>query len=538
MARTSYNITAGQPVGEQSSVLSEAQANGDLKTGTDLLTRSKDIAAMVPYWDLTDTIIDGISALRQSGKKYLPKFDSEDDSTYDMRLSLTKFTNVYRDIIEGLSAKPFEEEVSLIDEDGANVPDVLTDLIEDVDGAGTNLTEFASETFFNGLNSAVHWVFVDFPSSDELANRPKTLEQFKKQGLRPYWSQVLARNVIAVKTKVIAGKSVLTYMRILEPDTDNGDGDTADHIRILERDNETGVINWELWKKIHHDSNLGQQKWIKVGFGTLSIGVIPLTPFATGRREGRTFKFLPPLQDAADLSLELYLQESGLKYAKTISAYSMLVGEGVKPEKEGGKTKKLEIGPMRVLYAPPNAQGQNGTWKFIQGDPAVMTFLKADITETIQNLRELGRQPLTAQSGNLTTITTAIASGKARSAVGAWALGLKNTLENAFLLTMLWVNISPDAYDPEVFVYTEFDDVLDDGKDLAALEAARAGGDLSQETYWSELKRRKVLSPEFDAKKERKALMDESNSDEGETGEDDPPPPDDEPVIPPGSEAE
>ena len=523
MARTAYKF-GGE---NQNAMIATAESNGDVRSGADIMKRSDDIAQMVPYWDLTDTIIDGISALRKTETKYLPKFDSEDKATYELRLGLTKFTNVYRDIIEGLSSKPFEEPVTLNEDDGPKPSEDIVDLLDNVDGDGANITEFANQTFFNGINSAIHWIFIDFPTNDD-EDKPKTLAQYKAAGLRPYWSHVIGRNVLWATTKIVGGKSQLSYMKIYEPKSDNGDGVTADHVREFVR-TDTGQVFWSLWRKVNHDAQLSQVKFVKVAFGQLSIDQIPLVPFYTGRREGRTFKFLPALQDAADLSLELYLQESGLKYAKTVSAYSMLVGEGVKPETNpDGTAKPMPIGPLKILYAPPNNQGGNGTWKFITPDASVLSFLKTDIVETKQDLRELGRQPLTAQSGNLTTITTAVAAGKAKSAVGAWALGLKNALENAIGITMLWVGQEPgdgkSGYKPEVNVYTEFDDVLDDGRDLDALDKARAGGDLSQRTYWHEFKRRKVLSPDFDADKEEQALLDEDTGEDDGDGLDLPPP--------------
>jgi hypothetical protein len=165
-----------------------------------------------------------------------------------------------------------------------------------------------------------------------------------------------------------------------------------------------------------------------------------------------------------------------------------------------------------VLYGVPDGAGGAGEWKFIEPTANSMEFLKKSIDSTKQDLRELGRQPLTALSSQLTTVTTSIAAGKAKSAVTAWALGLKDALENALLITMKWMNVQ---YEPEVNVYTGFDNVMDDGSDLEALGKARERGDLSQETYWAELKRRKVLSPEFKAEDEFKRILNEMPS--GET---------------------
>jgi hypothetical protein len=114
-------------------------------------------------------------------------------------------------------------------------------------------------------------------------------------------------------------------------------------------------------------------------------------------------------------------------------------------------------------------------------------------------------------SSQLTTVTTSIAAGKGRSAVSAWALTLKDSLENALKISLMYMgNVD---YDPEVNVYTGFDNVDGTDADIQELGSARERGDISRETYWGELKRRKVLSPEFNSVEEAKRLLSEVPSD-------------------------
>ena len=127
----------------------------------------------------------------------------------------------------------------------------------------------------------------------------------------------------------------------------------------------------------------------------------------------------------------------------------------------------------------------------------------------MQQLREVGRQPLTASSSNITVITAAVAAGKAKSAVKAWAYKAKDTLENALLITAMWMNTE---YDPTVHVFAEFDDWME-GEDLDTLDSARERGDLSHETYCEEMQRRGVLSSNFTIERERKRLLTEIPSD-------------------------
>ena len=467
----------------------------------EIMKRAPDIGAMVPYWDMTDDIVEGYDAVKNAGKKYLPKFVDEEKEDYDLRLELTKFTNVYRDIVEGLAAKPFEEEVTFIENDGKKVPVELKEFAENVDGAGNNLTVFASLTMFNGVNSAIDWLFIDYPTVDR--ERIKTKADQKQAGIRPFWSHVLGRNILEAKTRIVNGKQVLSYIRIFEP------GVTQDDcVRVFQLGDD-GKVAWELYEKLPNE-----KKFVLINSGTLSISIIPLVPFITGRRDGVTFKIFPAMRDAADLQIKLYQSESALEYISNLAGYPMLAANGMRPEMmaDGKTPKKLKRGPSRVLWGIPDGNGNAGSWTYVEPSAQSMEFLEKKNTNTKQDLRELGRQPLTANSGNLTVITTAYAAGKSKSAVSAWALALKDTLENAFMITCMYMGITD--YEPEINVYTEFDEFMDGNSDVEALGKARENGDLSQETYWSELKRRKVLSPEFDAEDERKRLLEEVPADD------------------------
>jgi hypothetical protein len=454
---------------------------------------------MVPYWDQVEAIVEGYEAVKAARTDYLPRFRDETDEDYDVRLENTKFTNIYRDVLEGLATKPFEEEITLIG--GDTVPQEAYEFVEDVDGAGNNITMFSALTFFNGINNAIEWIFIDYPTVDQ--SQTMSVAQARALNIKPFWSHVLARNVYEVRSKIIGAKETLTYIRIFEPKSDTA---SEDRVRIFER-SDAGVVTWELWEKQPAAREVKDQ-FARIDGGTLSINVIPLVPFITGRRDGRTFKFAPVMRDAADLQLVLYKNESALEFITMLACYPMLAANGMKPQMEAdGKTpKKLPIGPMRVMYGLPDGAGNHGTWSFIEPQANSMEFTQKKIDKTKQDLRELGRQPLTALSSQLTTVTTSIAAGKARSAVSAWALALKDALENAMRITMMYMKVDAE---PEVNVYTGFDNVTDDGSDLDALDKARARGDISQETFLFELKRRKVLSPEFSYEVEKKRMLDD-----------------------------
>jgi hypothetical protein len=108
-------------------------------------------------------------------------------------------------------------------------------------------------------------------------------------------------------------------------------------------------------------------------------------------------------------------------------------------------------------------------------------------------MRNLGRQPLA--SANLTVVTTANVSMKAHSAVQAWALLLKDALEQAWIITCKWLN--QDRM-PVVNVHLDFGVDFEAGTELDSLQKAQIAGVISKRLQFNELKRRGVLSDDAD----------------------------------------
>lgn len=465
---------------------------------------SADYLAMAPYWRLVSDLLDGTEAMRAAGEKYLPRFAEESRANYEYRRKTAKYTGVYRDIVENLAAKPFKKEVGLVE---TSATPEMRAIAENVDGRGNSLHVFAQDLFFHGINDALSWVLVDFPK----AGGKGTIADEKRRGARPYWVHVKARNVLAVETDMINGVEQFVHVRIRENSVvrDGYAEKTVERIRVIDRarleNGDYAVPTWEVFEK--QEKTGGRSEWLSIDAGTLSIGIIPLVPFLAGRRKGGSWEMIPPLQDCAHTQIEHYQAESALKQIKDLCCFPMLSGSGVEPDRgDNGGVKALGIGPRAVLYAPPDGSGNHGEWKFIEPAATSMNFLAKDIERIEQQLRELGRQPLTAQSGNLTVISTAFAASKANSVISAWALNLKDALENAFVYTAMWIGAQAVT---EVEIETDFDVSLTGDEGTETLISMREKGDISQRTLWSEMKRRGVLSPEFNADREIDRLIDE-----------------------------
>jgi hypothetical protein len=313
---------------------------------------------------------------------------------------------------------------------------------------------------------------------------------------------------------VINGKEEFIHVRISEPETVRmGFGEvTIDRVRVYEREalpNGTfGGASYQVWEK--KEGKNVKEEWVETDDrGQISIGIIPIVPFITGRRIGGSWRLHPPMRDAADLQIEHYQQESALKHIEELTAFPMLAGNGVMPPLVDGRPAPVPVGPQAVLYAPMG-EGGHGTWDFIEPGAESLNFLLKHVGQTAQELRELGRQPLTAQSGNLTVVTTAFAAQKGNSAIQAWALNLKDALENAFAITLMWLK---DSGEVEVKIDTDFDLGMG-GDDSFKHVLEMAQGDdpiLSRENALAEAKRRGILSAEFDVDADMTAITTEVN---------------------------
>jgi len=513
--------------------------------------QSTDYKAQEPYWTMVNAILQGAEALRATAPEgnvagptqayaqlsqlwrvrggtvspWLPRFENETQKDYDRRRANAPLTNIYNDISKNLASKPFSKTLEL----APDTPDDLKMLAENIDGQGNNLHVFAAEAFKNGIDKAIDWIWVDYPT---LPNGPITLDAERKGGVRPYWIHIPAERLLAVYSDFIGSQEIIYHARILETasvcNPETFEETTVERVRVLCRDPIYEVIvdaegnatqgavigyspaEWELYEQQERADPAGNKRttWAKIAEGPITIGIIPLVPFKTGKRAGASWRVDPPLRDLAFLQITEFQQESNLDHIKELTAFPMAAGQGVNPPTDAnGQQIVVPIGPNRVVFAPPdvNNTGSAGRWEWMEPAATSLNFLSNDLDKLRTEMRDLGMQPLA--TANLTVITTANVSMKAHNAVQAWALGLKDALEQAWIITCMWLkqNISP-----VVNVHTDFGVDFEAGSELQTLDAARARKDLSQETYWDELKRRGVLSDDFDDEAERVRLAEET----------------------------
>lgn len=455
---------------------------------------------MEPAWEQIEDILDGPACIRAKRTKYLPKHESEDDAEYARRVAQAPWLPEFDDILAGLAAKPFAKDITF--KNGAP-PDLVT-LAEDIDGRGNNLTAFCREVFRKGIGLGCHAILVDNTGTGSAL----TVAQERQQGVRPYWVSICADDIIDLKTAFVGAREVAYHVRIEECAIirDGYAEIEKERIREFNREpalNAKGAIvslgppTWTLWEA--RVAAEGVKVWDVIDGGTFApIDEIPLVFFWTGDREGPQY-VRPPLGAIADKQIELYRVLSRKDEAYTKAGFPMLTANGLGPPTGGAK---IEVGPGRILFAP----AAQASWDYIQPNPEVLKELRADVESIRDDIRRLGMQPLTPQGGDVSATASSIEGARAHSRVQAWALGLKDVIEQALVLTAKWLRVPDTA---EVTVHTDFLAGTMSQPGLDALVKARVAREISRVTYLEGLIRFGVLPGDYDIAADEEVIAEE-----------------------------
>lgn len=449
-------------------------------------------------WDLITDVLAGAAAIRDKGVTYLPKYEGEEASEYDRRRMCAPWRPEFADALRSLASKPFDQDVAL----KGDVSDADKDLAEDIDGRGNSMTRFAAEAFAKAIAKGLHCILVDFPTMEPSA----TIADERAANARPYWVQIEAQNIVALYTEWQGGKEVISHFRYRERSTTrDGFGETTvDRIRVYE----PGL--WQVWEKGKDDKAYALIQEGEIKRAGQNKASVPLVPIFLGERIGE-MAVRPPLADLADMQIELYRAMSRQDEVLTFAGSPMLKGKGIPAN------TSIVLGPRRLLCTGEASEGVDRDFDYIQPAAANIAEIRNDVRAIVDDMRRLGMQPMTQQSGTRTATGESVEAAKAHSSLKAWALTLKDALELGWVFTAEWQNEPPSV---EVSIDTDFDAQPFAQAPLQALGTARASHDLSQRTYWEGLRRFDVLPQDFDADAEEQRLAEEQQG-QDLTGEQD-----------------
>jgi hypothetical protein len=457
---------------------------------------NREYADHIKFWTLTATLRQGTDAMRLAGKDYLPMEKDEDPSSYRARLARSVLTNLYKKTADKLVGKPLKKPI-ICEED---VPEEIKQLLDDVDSVGTRLDVFAAQVFKQAVDDGVTHILVEFPNSNALGQeigefrnpdgtRALSVAQAKKLNVRPYARHVKSEDLIGWQWEMIDGKKVLTQIRIFEwgrsPSPDNEfEQVKTERIRVIERN------VWALYEKRKQDKE-GQSEWVRIESGVNSLGEIALTTLYTNKTVFMCGR--PWLEDIAWLNVAHWQSDSDQRNLLHVARVPILFAKGF-----GDDDSKfsLSVGAATYVKGPSSAD-----LKYVEHSGKGIEAGRNDLKDIEERIQQLGLEMLIKRpTGNTTATARALDQAEADSALGMASQELENCLEEMLVWFAKWLELGDDG--GSLSVFKDFGIEQADAADIEILLKAKQAGEISQVTFLKEIKRRGLLSDDFDPQTE------------------------------------
>jgi hypothetical protein len=460
-------------------------------TTPDVTTRKKASQHMLCCATLPRTLLGGTCEMRKAGAKYLPQEPKESNPAYANRLARTTLFNAYYKAVSSLTGKLFSEPVALKD-----LPKELEPIMEDVDGqggAGRDFNRFLSHVVFDAMAVGLVHVLVDMPSLPVGSDGKVielTVEQAKAQRHQPKWLQYRMEDLVSWRHDE-NGKLIRIVLNevVSEPDGEWGETDVQQY-RVLT----PGA--WEIYREV--DDKAGHKTWASWKKGVTTIDFIPLVTIYASKQTGPLSIDGPLLEDLAYLNVAHWQSSSDQKHILHVARVPILFATGWEQETQTGAEQ--EIGPNRCIVQPINA-----TLSYVEHGGKAIESGEKDLKAIEEHMSVMAMEPLVPKVGHQTATAKVIDTSEATSALQDIAQGMKDAVEQLLVCTGAWLKIAPENCG-EAQINPDFTWDNTDPTAITELGKARLGGDISREAYLTELKRRKILSDEYDAEADKKLI--------------------------------
>jgi len=443
---------------------------GDVSTKTDSVT------AMEPDWELARALLGGTRAMRAAGQKYLPKWPNEEDEAYRCRLASAVLFPAYKRTIDTLTGKPFSEPITL----GDDVPANIAEWTEDIDLRGRNIDAFAADLMESALGYGICGILVDYPKTqgeDGKLLYPTRAAEIAA-GVRPYCIQIHPWQILGWRDEYQGGVWRLTQLRLMEC-VDEPDGDygvkSVEQVRVLT----PGA--WELQRQ--ND----KKEWYSYDSGTTSLSIIPFVP-VYGQRAGFMIG-RPPLIEVANLNVAHWQCASDQQTILHMARVPILAVIGV------DDTFQMTVGAASAVKIP-----LNGDMKWVEHSGKAIEAGADELEALEERMRQAGAELLVLRPGKITATQTATENAVGMCALHRIANNLEDALDQALQICADWVG---EPTGGSIQLFKDFGAAsLAEASTQILLDAATANK-ISNETLFSELKRRGVVSPELTWEDER-----------------------------------
>lgn len=418
-------------------------------------TKSKQFKDLEDDLELVSALWGGTRAMRDAGKTYLPQEPGEENEDYKVRKNRSTLTNIFRKTINTYAGRIFSEPVTIEGQER------LDDFEENVDLEGRDFHRFGYDLARFTLRDGLRFIVIEAPIADGV----ETKADDRIAGIRPYFIDVDARNVLGLKVDTSGSQTVITQFRMIETVHEGGDEfvqDAIDQIRVIEP-NQVSLYR----KNAKGDWHLYDTIITSVGF----VAVVPVFSDRQGFMESQ-----PPLMDLAWLNIEHWQKSSDQSNILHVARVPILHWSGYKPmiDADGNSVDLTVSANTMAKSADPQAKL---TYVSIESGSGIDAG-RQDLIDIENRMVALGAEFVTPnKSGDMTATEKAIDESGDISELSAFAQNLKDSLTVAMGMV---ADMLGTTFTGEINLNTDLG-IMTTPVNMEEVIKMRAMGDISRE---------------------------------------------------------
>ena len=442
-------------------------------TATDVATPSSTYSDMWGKWELVEDIRGGTMEMRKKASRYLPKNPRETDDAWKARVQMSYLYNVYNRTLTALTGMAFMDNINAY-----NVPPELEFLLEDVDGTGTPVSEFAYEMAINAVHYGVSHAYCDFAELDAEA---MNLAEFRQAGFRPKFSLINPRNLIGWRTDADKpGEESLTQIRITEAKVVPSESN-----QYLDKNVYFVRVVHPTFTEIHRNDAERDQGYELIKEVPNTLGYIPLVT-AYGNKTG----FLmgePTMFDLAELNVR-HLQSSSeqtniLHYARI----PLLFGKGLDED----SLSNASVGAGSMLLS----DNIDASVEYVEHSGQAISAGRQELMDIEKQMGVLGGDLLISRGVSRMTSFSRAQDAKESMSVLVLALrSVENAIEKLFQIAGEWLGVDGSGVNIAI---GEQSSIVSDPNPVTSLITLWRTGLLTDQQAIDEARRQGILSEFF-----------------------------------------
>jgi hypothetical protein len=445
------------------------------------------VEAMREDWAVVDSLMGGTRAMRAAGTARLQKWPKEEDCDYQVRLNQSTLLPAFSETIKNNTGRVFAEPIVI----GEDVPPTIRVFTENFDRQGNNLQVWAKSFFAQALSHGLCHALVDYPKTTDAAGNLviKTKADEIAAKVRPYVIMIRPQQVIGWRSDSVDGKHVLTQFRYMEA-VEEPDGEFGTKIIMQVRLLVPGA--WATYREKESD---GKKTWVLYEQGENSLKNIPLTTYYTNRTGFMTAT--PPLLELAHLNNKHWQSQSDQDNILHIARVPMLVIIGA-----DDIDWELKVGTAAATKLP-----RESDMKWVEHSGKSIEAGRTSLDDLEDQMRMAGAKLLEKDKSATKTATQAEDdAAQEMSPLQTMAGQLEDALDQ---MLQHFADFTAQASGGHAQVNGNFDIDFAPETTLPTLLGMNGQGLLSDETLFSEMQRRNVVSSDIKWEEEKQRISDQ-----------------------------